>query len=46
MDDHSTNTLEEFNNDPRVTCQYGASCYQKNPKHHEKYKHPPIIQQV
>ncbi|KAH0568222.1 histone PARylation factor 1 isoform X1 [Cotesia glomerata] len=46
MDDNSKNTLEEFNDDPRVTCQYGASCYQKNPKHHEKYKHPPTIQQA
>lgn len=27
--------------DNRPDCRYGADCYQKNPAHHQKYKHPP-----
>ncbi|XP_063530625.1 histone PARylation factor 1 [Cydia strobilella] len=27
--------------DPRSICKYGGTCYQKNPDHHNKYKHPP-----
>lgn len=27
--------------DSRELCRYGAKCYQKNPLHHSKYKHPP-----
>ncbi|XP_011502052.1 PREDICTED: UPF0609 protein C4orf27 homolog [Ceratosolen solmsi marchali] len=26
--------------DSRVECKYGADCFQKNPEHHRKYKHP------
>lgn len=24
----------------KLDCKYGANCYQKNPQHHQKYKHP------
>nr|XP_027231137.1 histone PARylation factor 1-like [Penaeus vannamei] len=27
--------------DPRTACKYGESCYQKNPQHHNRFKHPP-----
>lgn len=27
--------------DSRIPCRYGQKCYQKNPLHHQKYKHPP-----
>ena len=27
--------------DKRKVCKYGSRCYQKNPDHHKKYKHPP-----
>ncbi|XP_043267939.1 histone PARylation factor 1 isoform X2 [Venturia canescens] len=33
--------LEAYKKDCRIACQYGIKCYQKNPTHHEKYKHPP-----
>ncbi|XP_012547401.1 histone PARylation factor 1 [Bombyx mori] len=26
--------------DSRTVCKYGEKCYQKNPEHHKKYKHP------
>lgn len=26
--------------DHRQLCRYGAECYQKNPMHHEKFRHP------
>ncbi|PNF21584.1 hypothetical protein B7P43_G12709 [Cryptotermes secundus] len=26
---------------PRLLCKYGQKCYQTNPLHHQKYKHPP-----
>lgn len=32
---------EEYQNDTRVACKYGAGCYQKNPQHHGRFKHPP-----
>ncbi|CAH2002057.1 unnamed protein product [Acanthoscelides obtectus] len=32
---------EKYVNDSRIPCKYGSKCYQKNPLHHEKYKHPP-----
>lgn len=32
---------EDYAKDPRRACKYGAKCYQKNPIHLEKYKHPP-----
>ncbi|XP_043471961.1 histone PARylation factor 1 isoform X1 [Leptopilina heterotoma] len=32
---------EKYVKDPRIPCQYGVKCYQKNPMHHNKYKHPP-----
>lgn len=31
----------EYDNDSRVACKYGAKCFQKNPNHHQKYKHHP-----
>ncbi|XP_044763037.1 histone PARylation factor 1 [Coccinella septempunctata] len=30
-----------YSEDPRIPCHYGRKCYQKNPNHHTKYKHPP-----
>ncbi|KAJ0179533.1 hypothetical protein K1T71_005245 [Dendrolimus kikuchii] len=33
----------EFTKDTRPICKYGVKCYQKNPEHHETYKHPPQI---
>lgn len=30
----------EYINDSRMPCKYGTKCYQKNPLHHQKYKHP------
>lgn len=36
-----TNEWQEYVNDPRHICKYGIKCYQKNPEHHAKYKHPP-----
>lgn len=26
--------------DNRISCKYGADCYQQNPTHRQKYKHP------
>lgn len=34
-------TLEEYQSDSRIACKYGSKCYQKNPVHINKYKHPP-----
>lgn len=31
---------EEYVKDPRIPCRYGLKCYQRNPEHHQKYKHP------
>ncbi|XP_042893460.1 LOW QUALITY PROTEIN: histone PARylation factor 1-like [Penaeus japonicus] len=31
----------EYQADPRTACKYGESCYQKNPQHHSRFKHPP-----
>lgn len=36
MDAHKS-----YSEDPRLPCHYGRKCYQKNPNHHIKYKHPP-----
>lgn len=36
-----TNEWQEYVKDPRSVCKYGVKCYQKNPEHHAKYKHPP-----
>ncbi|XP_018405538.1 PREDICTED: histone PARylation factor 1 [Cyphomyrmex costatus] len=33
--------FQAYKDDSRIPCQYGAECYQKNPQHHNKYKHPP-----
>lgn len=30
-----------YEEDPREPCKYGERCYQKNPNHHAKFKHPP-----
>lgn len=35
--------LIAYEKDSRTACQYGEKCYQKNPAHHNKYKHPPKI---
>lgn len=32
---------EKYNKDSRTVCKYGSKCYQKNPQHHSKFKHPP-----
>lgn len=37
---------EKYVKDSRIPCQYGVKCYQKNPMHHNKYKHPPKTGQV
>ncbi|XP_015110622.1 histone PARylation factor 1 isoform X2 [Diachasma alloeum] len=42
MADDQVNPLEVYQKDSRIACQYGAKCYQKNPVHHQKYKHPPV----
>ncbi|XP_011872746.1 PREDICTED: UPF0609 protein C4orf27 homolog [Vollenhovia emeryi] len=39
--DNEDAQLPAYEDDPRVPCQYGVKCYQKNPQHHGKYKHPP-----
>ncbi|KAI4503659.1 hypothetical protein M0802_001062 [Mischocyttarus mexicanus] len=33
--------LSEYNKDTRMPCRYGKKCYQRNPMHLNKYKHPP-----
>jgi hypothetical protein len=35
------NVVACYDGDPRIPCRYGQKCYQKNPLHHQKYKHPP-----
>lgn len=30
----------EYAKDPRSVCKYGPKCYQKNPEHLKKFKHP------
>lgn len=32
---------QKYVNDPRTVCKYATECYQKNPEHHQKFKHPP-----
>lgn len=32
---------QKFKDDPRSECKYGTKCYQKNPDHSKKFKHPP-----
>ena len=34
------NLGDEGKKDFRQMCKYGASCYQKNPMHHQKFRHP------
>ena len=31
---------EEKAKDVRQMCKYGENCYQKNPMHHQKFRHP------
>ncbi|XP_022829143.1 histone PARylation factor 1 [Spodoptera litura] len=31
----------KYVNDPRTICKYTSKCYQKNPEHHKRFKHPP-----
>jgi len=33
--------IQAYKDDSRIPCKYGTKCYQKNPQHHSKYKHPP-----
>ncbi|XP_012542997.1 histone PARylation factor 1 [Monomorium pharaonis] len=40
-DNDEDTQFQAYEDDPRVPCQYGIKCYQKNPQHHHKYKHPP-----
>jgi len=37
----NTDPWEEYQNDTRSACKYGTGCYQKNPQHHKRFKHPP-----
>lgn len=37
----SEKSLKEYNTDKRTPCRYGMKCFQKNPAHGAKYKHPP-----
>ncbi|XP_072761528.1 histone PARylation factor 1 [Anoplolepis gracilipes] len=39
--DNQDTQFRFYKDDPRIPCQYGVKCYQKNPQHHSKYKHPP-----
>lgn len=32
---------DQYVRDPRTPCKFGVECYQRNPLHHQKYKHPP-----
>ena len=32
-----------YEDDPRTPCKYQTKCYQKNPDHHKKFKHPPKV---
>jgi hypothetical protein len=41
----SSKTPESLSMDPdkvdyRQMCKYGKDCYQKNPMHHQKFRHP------
>lgn len=40
-DDAVINLRQKYVDDPRIACQYGVKCYQKNQVHLQKYKHPP-----
>ncbi|KAJ8964156.1 hypothetical protein NQ314_005088 [Rhamnusium bicolor] len=31
---------DKYVKDSRIPCKYGIKCYQTNPTHHQKYKHP------
>ncbi|XP_076274246.1 histone PARylation factor 1 [Rhynchophorus ferrugineus] len=37
---------QKYVEDPRIACQYGSKCYQKNSVHHQKYKHPPSKKRI
>ncbi|KOC64422.1 UPF0609 protein [Habropoda laboriosa] len=41
MSDNEELQFKAYREDKRIPCRYGSKCYQKNPTHHEKYKHPP-----
>lgn len=45
-EDHKNKAFLAYKNDSRIPCRYGAKCYQKNPLHHNKYKHPPSNKEV
>lgn len=32
---------QTYRDDPRAPCKYGINCYQKNPQHHQNFKHLP-----
>lgn len=42
MSDNEETQFKAYREDKRIPCRYGSKCYQKNPPHHEKYKHPPV----
>ncbi|XP_015430516.1 PREDICTED: UPF0609 protein C4orf27 [Dufourea novaeangliae] len=41
MSDDEKEQFRTYQKDTRIPCRFGAKCYQKNPVHHAKYKHPP-----
>ncbi|XP_033216876.1 histone PARylation factor 1 [Belonocnema kinseyi] len=43
--DMNEDEIKQYKDDPRYSCQFGVKCYQKNPVHHKKYKHPPKSEQ-
>lgn len=43
MSNEKPSTVEEYKKDCRAPCKYGSKCYQKNPQHHLKFKHPPKL---
>ena len=45
-EDDNNEQYNKYLEDPRIPCHYGVKCYQKNPMHHNKYKHPPKDEQV
>ena len=33
--------MDAYNADVREACKYGSKCYQTNPAHTDRFKHPP-----
>jgi len=38
--------MDAFKNDKREECKYGGGCYQKNPGHLKRFKHPPKVEAI